>query len=181
MNMKFYIGTKLVQATPMDRSNYNRYRGWTLPADEDGSDMGMLVEYPYEAEVPPNHPDHKGYISWSPDYVFHKSYHADGYLNFGHALELMKAQEAVQRRGWNGKNMFIVMMPPLYLPPYNTQDTARKVNDRTAKWIGENSPLDCQPYIAMFTADAKWQPGWLPSQADLFAEDWQTYPNDNDY
>lgn len=68
--------------------------------------------------------------------------------------------------------MFIVLMPALYLPPFNTQDTMRKVNDRTAKHIGEDTPLDSQPYIAMFTAEQKWQPGWVASQADILADDW---------
>ena len=93
-------------------------------------------------------------------------------LSFGQAIEQAKAGCAIARDGWNGKSMFVVLMPPLYLPPFNTQDTARKVNDRTAKWIGEDQPLDCQPYFAMWTAAKQWQPGWLCSQADMLAEDW---------
>jgi hypothetical protein len=93
--------------------------------------------------------------------------------NIGWAIEKLQNGQKVRRAGWNGKGMFIVLMPSLYLPPYNTQGTERKVNDRTAKWIGEDAPLDCQPYIAMFTADKKWQPGWLASQADLLASDWE--------
>jgi hypothetical protein len=98
-------------------------------------------------------------------------------MDFGKALEALKGEMAVRRTGWNGKGMFVVMMPALYLPPFNTQDTSRKVNDRTAKWIGEDTPLDCQPYFAMFTADKKWQPGWLASQADMLADDWEVVPN----
>lgn len=94
-------------------------------------------------------------------------------MNFGEAIQTLKAGKKVARNGWNGKGMWVVMMPSLYLPPYNTQDTMRKVNDRTAKHIGEDKPLDSQPYIAMWTAQGKWQPGWLPSQADIFAEDWE--------
>lgn len=63
-------------------------------------------------------------------------------------------------------------MSRLQLPPYRTQGTERKVNDRTAKWIGEDTPLDSNPYFAMFTADRKWQPGWLASQTDMLADDW---------
>lgn len=94
-------------------------------------------------------------------------------MNFGEALQALKEEKKLQREGWNGKCQFIVMMPALFLPPYNTADTARKVNDRTAKWIGEDQPLDCQPYIALYNAQKKWQPGWVPSTGDLFAEDWQ--------
>lgn len=94
-------------------------------------------------------------------------------LSFEVALRYLKGGGKLQRAGWNGPNQFVVMMPPLYLPPYNTQGTERKVNDRTAKWIGEDQPLDCQPYLALYNAQKKWQPGWLPSQGDLFADDWQ--------
>jgi len=93
-------------------------------------------------------------------------------LSFGEALQELEAGKKVARAGWNGKNMWIVLMPALYLPPYNTTDTNRKVNDRTAKHIGKDKPLDSQPYIAMWTAQGKWQPGWLASQADMLAKDW---------
>ena len=96
----------------------------------------------------------------------------DRAMNFGQALDALKAGMPVQREGWNGKGMFIVLMPALKLPPYSAQGTDRKVNDRTAKWIGDDTPLDCQPYIAMFNAQQKWLPGWLASQADMLADDW---------
>jgi hypothetical protein len=95
-------------------------------------------------------------------------------MNFGYAIDRLKMGAKVSRSGWNGKGMFIALMPPLKLPPYNTQGTERKVNDRTAKWIGEDAPLDCQPYLAMYTATKQWQPGWNASQADMLAEDWST-------
>ena len=91
-------------------------------------------------------------------------------MDFGWAVQAMKDGKKVCRPGWTGA--FIVLMPELNLPPYNTQGTARKVNDRTAKWIGEDAPLESQPYIAMYTFRGKWQPGWIPTQADILAEDW---------
>lgn len=92
---------------------------------------------------------------------------------FGWALRALKRQEKVCRRGWNGKGQFVVLMPALYLPPFNTQGESRKVNDRTAKWIGEDKPLDSQPYFALYNAQGKWQPGWVPSTSDCLAEDWE--------
>lgn len=71
-----YIGSKIVAATPMTRLAYNQYRGWQLPDDEDGSDEGYLVEYLDGGK--PNHPDHDGYISWSPKAQFDA-----GYLGIG--------------------------------------------------------------------------------------------------
>jgi len=114
-----------------------------------------------------------GYESWSPSAPFEQGYiNLGGGSSFGKALVALEKGFKVAREGWNGKGMFIVMMPGLYLPPYNSQEPGAKVNDRTAKHIGEDAPLDSQPYFAMLTAKGQWQPGWLASQADMLAKDW---------
>jgi len=91
----------------------------------------------------------------------------------GWAVERMREGYRVRRQGWNGKGMWIVIMPALSLPPYSSQSEGAKVNDRTAKFIGEDTALECLPYIAVFTEDKKWVPGWLASQEDLLSEDWE--------
>lgn len=93
-------------------------------------------------------------------------------MNFGQAIEHMKIGLKLAREGWNGKNMFVVLMPALKLPAHSSQELGAKANDRTAKYIGENTPLDSQPYFAMFNAQGKWQPGWIATQSDMLAEDW---------
>lgn len=60
--MKKYIGCKLIEAEPMNRGDYNKYRGWTIPADENPADEGYLIKYS------------DGYESWSPKYVFDSAY-----------------------------------------------------------------------------------------------------------
>lgn len=94
-------------------------------------------------------------------------------MDIGEAVHHLKEGLAVRRPSWNGKGMFICLMPELLLPPFNTQDTSRKVNDRTAKWIGEDQPLNCRPYIAMYNAQKEWQPGWVCNQSDILATDWE--------
>ena len=69
---KTYEGTKRVHAHPMNRGEYNAYRGWEVPADENPADDGYLVEYLDGGKS--NHPGHAGYISWSPKDVFERSY-----------------------------------------------------------------------------------------------------------
>lgn len=101
-----------------------------------------------------------------------KGYTPMDQLSFGTALLVMKSGRKVARKGWNGKGMWIVLMPRLQLPPHSRQEPGAKVNDRTAKHIGVDTPLDSQPYIAMWTAPQQWQPGWLASQADMLADDW---------
>jgi hypothetical protein len=67
-----YEGTKRVHATPMSRADYNAYRGWQVPADENPADEGYLVEYVDGGKA--NDSRHAGYISWSPKDVFERSY-----------------------------------------------------------------------------------------------------------
>ena len=70
--MKKYIGKKEVNAIPMNRQEYNDFRGWKLPDDENGEDEGYLVEYVDGGKA--NTPQYNGYVSWSPEDVFKRAY-----------------------------------------------------------------------------------------------------------
>lgn len=97
--------------------------------------------------------------------------------SIGWAVKQMQNGERVRRAGWHKQGMFIVLMNRLQLPSYNTQGTEKRVNDRTAQHIGRDAALDSQPYIALCVGieagTATWQPGWVCSQADLLATDWE--------
>ena len=56
-------------------------------------------------------------------------------MNFGQAIEALKAGKKVAREGWNGKGMWIALMPALYLD----KDI---INGRTRKHIGDDKDLD---------------------------------------
>jgi hypothetical protein len=56
----------------MTRGEYNAYRGWEVPANEDPADAGYLVEYEDGGKA--NDSRHAGYISWSPADVFERTY-----------------------------------------------------------------------------------------------------------
>lgn len=93
--MQTYIGTKIVKLSPMTRADYNNYRGWQLPADENGADEGYLVEYADGGK--PNDARHEGYISWSPKAQADAAYRpADG-LPFGLAIEAAKLGKRIAR------------------------------------------------------------------------------------
>jgi hypothetical protein len=76
-------------------------------------------------------------------------------MNFGEAIEAMKAGKRVARAGWNGKGMWLVLI------------LAGNAVHRSR--AGE---FDMQNCIGMKTAQGGMQPGWLASQADMLAEDW---------
>ena len=86
--MKTFIGTKLVNATPMNRADYNEYRSWQLPANEEGADEGYLVEYTDGGKA--NDSRHDGYISWSPKAQFDAAY-----IDVGDVAHLQPHQQRV--------------------------------------------------------------------------------------
>ncbi len=158
--MKTFIGTKIIRAEPMNRAAYNTFRGWELPADENGADEGYLVEYLDGGK--PNTKTHQGYVSWSPKEQFNNAYREIVALTFGQAIEALKIGKRVARAGWNGKGMF------LFLVPGSTFKVSR------APLLGiypEGTEINYCPHIDMKTADGKIVP-WLASQSDVLAEDW---------
>lgn len=144
--MKQYIGTKMINAMPMTRAAYNDFRGWVLPANENGDDRGYLVEYLDGGQA--NTQQFQGYVSWSPEDVFDRAYRMTSGMPFGHAVECLKIGAKVQREGWNGKGMYL-------------------------KYIStESQGPGHLPYIEMKTVDNKLVP-WLASQTDVLADDWR--------
>lgn len=78
--MKKYQATVSVTAKPMSRQEYNDYRGWVVPADENPSDPGFLVRLSSDHE------------SWLPEAEFKAHYssaesHVDRMLIEKEALE----------------------------------------------------------------------------------------------
>ena len=91
--MQLYTGTKQVKAKPMNRADYNILRGWQLPADEDGTDEGYLVEYVDGGKA--NVEGFAGYISWSPKGVFEMAYNPCGTYKQRLQIEYYELQEKV--------------------------------------------------------------------------------------
>jgi len=91
-------------------------------------------------------------------------------MNFGSALEALKGGMKVARAGWNGKGMWLILVPgteraELALgTPYH-----RALNDESQG----QSHVSINPHIDMYTAQGTMQPGWLASQTDLLADDWE--------
>lgn len=149
-----YIGTKQIEAFPMTRGEYNDFRDWKIPADEDPADEGYLVKYS------------DGYISWSPKKQFEESYRPCSLMTFGLALEALKQGNKVARNGWNGKGMFVVLQKgyPEGIP----------CNKQTADaWgINEGDLFKCNPYMQIKCVDGSHSM-WVPSINDCLADDWK--------
>jgi hypothetical protein len=142
--MEKYIGTKMIYADTMTRGEYNIYKGRKIPPDENPNDEGYVVKYD------------DNYVSWSPKDVFEKAYRRIDAMTFGLAIEAIKKGLHVQRKGWSGKNMWLVLV---------------KSSNYTVDYVRSGSCEIC-PWIGVKTADDKFIP-WLASQSDMLAEDWQ--------
>ena len=91
-------------------------------------------------------------------------------LDFGQALQFLKAGKKVARAGWNGKGMWLAYSPGSKKLPANkfwagpNRDYANTMSEQCA---------DVLPCITMKTATGEILMGWLASQTDMLANDWQ--------
>lgn len=161
--MHQYIGTKLIRAQAMSRAEYNDYRGWELPANESGDDLGFLVEYLDGGQS--NHPNHSGYISWSPADVFSRAYRPATGLTFGMALEALKLGERVARAGWNGAGQFVYLVL-VSAASYPAQTGAAKAH------FGPDAMVPYNAYMAIKNVNETVS-AWVPSVNDCLVEDWE--------
>jgi hypothetical protein len=165
--MKQYIGVKLINAKPMTRAQYNDFRGWQLPANENGDDEGFLVEYLDGGKA--NTDLYAGYVSWSPAEVFHNAYGPTDGMTFGLALEALKKGHKVARAGWNGKSMWLSLsgnsVRPIPSGSFWSENNAAYARSQG----GQANVLPC---ITMKTATGEILMGWLASQTDMLSDDW---------
>lgn len=81
-------------------------------------------------------------------------------MTFSDALEALKQGHRVTRQGSNGAGMWLSVVSFADPPDH---------------------AFTLHPCIAMKTTSNVLQPGWTPSQADMFADDWAVYLDpDND-
>jgi hypothetical protein len=79
-------------------------------------------------------------------------------MYFGQAIETLKEGKRVARKGWNGKNMWLVLCDfnqnTIIFPEFKDEMEYKRL-----------------PWIGMKTADNGFVP-WLASQTDVLADDW---------
>ena len=91
-----YIRCHIVEAKPMTRGEFKKYRG-PLQANENPDEEGYLVKYP------------DGYESWCPKAAFEAAGRPIDGMTFGMAIEAMKKGKKVARGVWSEKGMKIWM------------------------------------------------------------------------
>jgi hypothetical protein len=178
MENKNYEITKIVEAEPMTRGEYNKLRGWITPPNENSNDTGYLV-----TEVD------SSYITWTPKKVFESSTslvgpyaiaqgakpteldddttqelseaNAFSRLSFSVALDAALNGKRISRDAWNGTGVFLYYVPHGVYPASSDAIKGHFINDMV--------PYDA--YIAMKTKQGDVI-CWTIIQTDIFANDW---------
>lgn len=121
---------------------------WKDAGDHKVGDPGYKVRYP------------DGYESWSPEEVFEQAYRPTDGMSFGLAIEAARKGFKIARRGWNGKGQYVELAAGIsYSDAYG-----RIVN-------AEHRAIGNQAFAFVGTSGV--QMGWLASQADMLADDWE--------
>ena len=81
-------------------------------------------------------------------------------MNFGLALEELKKGNKVKRSGWNGKDQYIELA-----------ERVAYINSKGE--LINKGHLNIGNKVIAFVGTSGVQLGWLASQADMLAEDWQ--------
>lgn len=104
-------------------------------------------------------------------------------MNFGQALEQSKAGNKVAREGWNGKNQFVFMRPAddigisavidvVKSLPQSVKDHFKREDAKRDGSEQGLTKIKFTAYLCLYNAQGEIVNGWVPSQGDLFAEDW---------
>ena len=89
-------------------------------------------------------------------------------MTFGDALSRLKLGQKLAREGWNGKGMFVYLVPAASYPASRNEN-----GTMVGVFVGDLVPY--RAYIAMKTAQDDVVP-WVASQTDLLADDWMVVP-----
>ncbi len=94
-------------------------------------------------------------------------------LDFGTALIAIKDGKRVARAGWNGKAMWIALSGSTTEPRNIAWENFWSKNASEWARTENGGGAEVLPCILMKTADNRILMGWLASQSDMLAEDWQ--------
>lgn len=87
-------------------------------------------------------------------------------FGFDRAINLLKNGMKVARKGWNGKGMFLTLQKGSEVDGFLMR------NENAKNFYGDGKVRIC-PHIDMKAADGSYVVGWLASQTDMLAEDWE--------
>ena len=147
--MEKFIGTKIIEAEPAYRVDGKTVQPTTWPVPE-----GSTAEEGYAVLNP------DGSMVWTAKAEFEAACRPADAMTFGQAIEAAKNGKRISRAGWNGKSQYVELATGI---GYVGAD-GKTVN-------AEHAAIGNKAFAFVGTSGV--QMGWLASQADMLAEDWQ--------
>lgn len=89
-------------------------------------------------------------------------------MSFGQAIEALKRGQRVARTAWNGRGMYLWLLPAAMVK-------AEWCREPHLKAVAEanGGEIEALGSIRMMTAGKKVLTGWLASQTDVLSDDWE--------
>lgn len=143
--MERYIGTNISYAKPMTHVEYCEFKGVISP--ENGADNGYLSQ------------GSGGYTWWTSAFEFDKAYRRTDGMSFGLAVEAAIKGYSINRGDWDNQNMHVYLEDGAHLP--------------LSTGIEKGTTRIYSQVFCLYATEGNHQPGWLPSQQDILALDWQ--------
>ena len=92
-------------------------------------------------------------------------------MKYGCVITALESGLKCARKGWNGKGMFIYLTSGSVIQTINLKEETKKHlfgdKDFLTSYVKINAHID------MKTADGSITVGWVPSQVDQLADDWE--------
>lgn len=114
-------------------------------------------------------------LSMRTDYIKNNEEVVIPNMGFGIAILALKQGLAIRRKGWNGKNIYVVKQVPQSIP----SDIIPKMNslpqsakDKILAGVGH---IDYTSQCLIINETTGRADSWVPSISDVFADDWEIY------
>lgn len=93
-------------------------------------------------------------------------------MSFSEALILVKRGFCVRRRGWNGSGLFVFRQKPATVPADIIPKMTSLYDEAKEQILATQDHIDYTAQMLIFNTNTGRANSWVPSSADIFADDW---------
>lgn len=93
-------------------------------------------------------------------------------MSFSEALNLIKLSFCVRRSGWNGSGLLVFRQKPAVVPADIIPKMTSLYDEAKSQILATQDHIDYTAQMLIFNTNTGRADSWVPSSADLFANDW---------
>lgn len=98
-------------------------------------------------------------------------------LSFEQILPLLKEGYAVRRSGWNGKGLMVFKQVPAHITDQIIPNMQSLPEEAKRLILDSSKHIDYTCQCLIFNSNTGRADSWVPSSADIFANDWELVKN----